>query len=201
MNATHFPIEMAEWIKVMSPVLPAKAFNPWHIHPSVIQSLLLLISSEELVQNSGLERREHIFLCPVSFYFSTKAENGELFQLSTVDGSSGGGWVERGSHMGHGGDLMQNLWREFWHGCLYRTEAGTLWVAFEGGKLNDWVETCVDIGIPGWLSNHVPSHPGQDLGVLGLSLPSGSRQGACFSLCLCLCLSLSVSLMNKWIKS
>ena len=34
--------------------------------------------------------------------------------------------------------------------------------------------------------------PGHDPGVPGLSPPSGSLHGACFSLCLCLCLSLSL---------
>ena len=34
---------------------------------------------------------------------------------------------------------------------------------------------------------------GNGPGVLGLSLASGSPQGACFSLCLCLCLSCCVS--------
>ncbi|CAD7682376.1 unnamed protein product [Nyctereutes procyonoides] len=48
--------------------------------------------------------------------------------------------------------------------------------------------------MPGWLSGLAPAFgPGSDPGVPGLSPPSGSLHGACFSLCLCLCLSLSLS--------
>ena len=48
-------------------------------------------------------------------------------------------------------------------------------------------------GIPGWLSGLAPAFgPGRDPGDPGLSPTSGSRHGACFSLCLCLCLSLSL---------
>ena len=48
-------------------------------------------------------------------------------------------------------------------------------------------------GIPRWLSSLVPAFgPGRSPGVLGSSPTSGSRHGACFSLCLCLCLPLSL---------
>ena len=50
-------------------------------------------------------------------------------------------------------------------------------------------------GDPWWLSGLAPAFgPEHDPGVPGSSPTSGSRQGACFSLCLCLCLSLSLSL-------
>ena len=50
------------------------------------------------------------------------------------------------------------------------------------------------LGTPGWLSSWVSALiSGRDPRVLGLSLTSGSPQGACFSLCLCPCLSLCVS--------
>ena len=52
---------------------------------------------------------------------------------------------------------------------------------------------------PGWLNGWASAFSsGRDPGVLGSSPPSGSLQGACFSLCLCLFLSLSVS--HEWIK-
>ena len=50
-------------------------------------------------------------------------------------------------------------------------------------------------GIPGWRSGLAPAFgPGRDPGDLGSNPTSGSRRGACFSLCLCLSLSLSLSL-------
>ena len=53
-------------------------------------------------------------------------------------------------------------------------------------------------GIPGWLSGLAPAFgPGRNPGVLGSSAASGSRHGACFSLCLCLCTPLSESVMKK----
>ena len=53
--------------------------------------------------------------------------------------------------------------------------------------------------IPGGLAvEHLPLAQGMIL-VWGLSPPSGSSQGACFSLCLCLCISLCVS--HEYIKS
>ena len=49
------------------------------------------------------------------------------------------------------------------------------------------------VGIPRWLSSLAPAFgPGRDPGVPGSSPASGSRHGACVSLCLCLCLSLSL---------
>ena len=55
------------------------------------------------------------------------------------------------------------------------------------------------VGAPGWLSDWASAFgSGCDCRVLGSSSTSGSRQGACFSLCLCLCLSLWVS--HEWIN-
>ena len=56
-------------------------------------------------------------------------------------------------------------------------------------------------GIPGWLSGLAPAFsPRHDPGILGSSPESGSRHGACFSLCLCPCLSLSLSVYNEQIN-
>lgn len=146
LNSTRFPIEMAGWIKVMSPVLPAKAFNPWCIHSSVIQSLLLLISTGELVQSSTWNVGSTFSgaLPPSTSAPGLSVENTFSFRQWVL--ALGGDWVERGSHMGGRGHLMQNLWREPWHRCLCRTEASTLWGVFEKGILNKQVEVCVDKG-------------------------------------------------------
>ena len=49
-------------------------------------------------------------------------------------------------------------------------------------------------GMPEWLGGWAPAFgSGRDPGVLELSSPSGSPQGASLSLCLCLCFSLCVS--------
>lgn len=49
LNLTHFPIEIAWWIKVMPPVQPAKAFNLWCVHTSAMQSLSPFICTGELL--------------------------------------------------------------------------------------------------------------------------------------------------------